>query len=270
MTTGSGDPAVLVLGCAAAALAAALLLPAAPRPGASRGAAPRSWLMPGALLGGVALGWAVAAGALDLPDVLLLVIGTGVVAAAVRLSHTVRERRSVEHRRAQVLEACEGLAADLRSGQPPQRALARAAVVWPELRPVVVAADVGADVPAAMRVLAEVRGAEELADVAAGWQVAHESGTGLAPVLARVVGSLRARRRTARLVAGEVATARATAVVLAALPVPVLAMSAGLGGDPIGFLTGSTPGVLCLAVGLLLAGAGWWWLDRIASGVLGR
>jgi tight adherence protein B len=58
--------------------------------------------------------------------------------------------------------------------------------------------------------------------------------------------------------------------MLALLPVGVLLLGAGVGGDPIGFLTGSAPGLGCLALGLVLSFLGMLWLDRIADRVLGR
>lgn len=119
-----------------------------------------------------------------------------------------------------------------------------------------------------MRALARAPGAGELRAVAAAWQVAHESGSGLAQALATTVESLRQRRRTARLVATEVAAARATARLLAAMPLGVLALGGALGGQPFGFLLDTLPGLVCLVVGLGLTGLGWWWLERVAEGVL--
>jgi tight adherence protein B len=58
--------------------------------------------------------------------------------------------------------------------------------------------------------------------------------------------------------------------MLAVLPVGVLLLGAGVGGDPLGFLTGSMPGLGCLGLGLGLSFVGMLWLDRIADRVLGR
>jgi tight adherence protein B len=58
--------------------------------------------------------------------------------------------------------------------------------------------------------------------------------------------------------------------MLAVLPVGVLLLGAGVGGDPIGFLTGTTPGLVCLALGLALSFSGLLWLERIADRVLRR
>jgi tight adherence protein B len=57
---------------------------------------------------------------------------------------------------------------------------------------------------------------------------------------------------------------------MAVLPFGVLLLGAGVGGDPVGFLTGTTPGLGCLAAGLGLACAGLVWLQVITDRVLDR
>jgi tight adherence protein B len=81
---------------------------------------------------------------------------------------------------------------------------------------------------------------------------------------------LRDDQATARVVATEMAAATATARLLAALPVAVVLLGNGLGGDPLGFLLRSTPGLVCLGLGLALEYAGLAWLARIADQVTGR
>jgi tight adherence protein B len=257
------------VGTAAAVCAGLALLLALGAPARLPRVAPdaRSWWGP-ALAGGLVVGVALVSGQWGTHRMVLLLVAAAVSYAVLHQGRRRRRARLAEQRRDRVLTACEGIAADLRAGQPPVRALARAAGDWPELRPVLVAAQVDAEVPEALRELARRPGAGELRAVAAAWRVAHDAGTGLAPPLGQVVASLRARRRTAGLVKAEVAAARATAHVLALLPLVVLAMSAGVGGDPVGFLTGTTPVLGCLVAGLGLTGLGWWWLDRLADGVL--
>jgi tight adherence protein B len=105
--------------------------------------------------------------------------------------------------------------------------------------------------------------------LAAAWQVSQRSGAGLAGALATAAGRLRDDRATARVVATEMSAALATARLLAVLPVGVLLLGSGLGGDPVGFLIGTPPGLVCLCAGLALEYAGLSWLVRIADQVTG-
>jgi tight adherence protein B len=214
-----------------------------------------------ALVGGIGL----AAGA-PRQTLLALVL----VASAFMVRRVWRERRlarEVVATRELVVECCDLLAAELTAGQPPTAALARAAEAWPAMAMVAQTQSYGGDVPSALRRVAASPGAEGLAVVAAAWQVSHRTGLGLADALARVAGALRDARATDRVVRSELASARATARLVAVLPVPALAIGAGSGGDPLRFLIGTPLGLGCLAVGLGLGLAGLAWIERIAAGV---
>lgn len=175
-------------------------------------------------------------------------------------------RREVAADQAAVLEVCDLLAAELASGRPPGAALATASERWPPLVAAVEAVRLGADVPDALRRLAELRpGAGDLRWVAAAWQVAQHSGHGLAAALERTAGGLRARRRTRRLVDSELASARATARLVACLPLAVLVMGSGAGSDPWTFLLATPVGWVCLAGGLGLIALGLWWIEHLAE-----
>lgn len=195
-------------------------------------------------------------------------VAVGVVLAVVQHATRARRRREAEARAEQVLLACDGLAADLAAGQPPSKALDRAAREWPELAPVAAAAGLGADVPDAMRRVAALPGAGQLAVVAAAWQVAHRSGAGLAATVSRASRALRDERSTRRAVLGHLSSARATARLLAVLPLVFLLLGSGLGSDPVAFLVDTPVGLGCLATGAALAHVGVLWLDRIAARVL--
>lgn len=201
-------------------------------------------------------------------QLVLGVIGVLVVAAGQRLLARRRAAGDAADRAARVQAYCESVAADLAAGQPPHRVLARSVDDFPEFTAAAAAAELGADVPDALRRLARAPGAGELRLVAAAWQVAHRSGAGLADALEQVGRGVRARRRTARLVAAELAPAHATARMMAALPLVFVLAGSGLGGDPVAFLTGSTPGLACLSAGLALSYVGLEWLQRIADAVL--
>lgn len=176
-------------------------------------------------------------------------------------------RRAAVARSGRVQGFCEELASELAAGLPVPAALTAAGQRWPELRAVAVAQALGGSVPDALRVAAEQPGAGDLRLVAAAWQVAERSGAALAPALESVVASLEQRRRTRAVVTSELASARATARLMAALPVFTLAMGSGAGGDPVGFLLGTPTALACLAGGLALAGLGLWWIERVAVGV---
>ncbi|WP_372734873.1 type II secretion system F family protein [Nocardioides sp.] len=182
----------------------------------------------------------------------------------------VRQRRA-RHRAAEVsrrvLESCEQLAAELVSGQPPGNALEHLAATWPTLAPVAAAHRVGADVPAALRHLSRTPGAHDLRLLAAAWQVSHHTGQGLSTAIERVARDLVAGQRTERLIESELASARATARLVAGLPLLAWAMGSGAGGSPVGFLLQTPAGWACLASGLAFALAGLWWIEAIARSV---
>ena len=262
------SPAAAVAGLLAA-VAGFLVVPPRARPpsvGPEGGVPLPRWALPAATL-------LVAAGAWSWLQVRQFVLGALlalVVLGVVRLTRRRRAARAAEQRAERVLDACDAMASDLAAGQPPLTSLDRAAQEWSELAPVAVAGRMGADVPAALREVARRPGAGQLRTVAATWQVAHETGAGLAAALSQAGEAIRADRRTARLVGSELAAAHATARMLAVLPVGVLALGAGIGGDPVGFLVDTTPGLVCLTLGLALSFAGLLWLERIADRVLGR
>jgi tight adherence protein B len=189
-------------------------------------------------------------------------------AGAAELVRRARQSRAAERRQAAVVEVCEALVGELRAGQPLLWSLEHCVEVWPDLAPVAAAARLGADVPAALRRLARQPGADALHQVAAAWQVSQTSGAGLAGVLSQVSRSARAAEATRHVVRGELASAQATARLVAVLPLGSLAMSAGVGGRPWHFLLDTWPGLGCLGLGCAAAFAGLLWIDRIARAVL--
>lgn len=169
---------------------------------------------------------------------------------------------------AAVLGVCEHLAGELGAGAPPGDALRSAVTLWPPLRTVAEAERLGTSVPRAWAALAAHPGAEGLRLVAAGWVVAGHTGQGLADVLARVLGDLAEDAETARVVTGELASARATARLMAALPLLVLALAGLAGGAPWAFFASGVAGGGVLLVGVLLELLGLTWIERIAAGAV--
>jgi tight adherence protein B len=112
---------------------------------------------------------------------------------------------------------------------------------------------------------ADPRSSDLLRGVAACWDVAAGSGAGLASSLTTLADSAREAERARYELRAGLAEPRATAVVLACLPLLGLALGTVLGADPVSWLLGSATGAAVLASGLLLEAVGAWWAWRIAS-----
>ncbi|MGH3496077.1 MAG: type II secretion system F family protein [Nocardioidaceae bacterium] len=198
----------------------------------------------------------------------LLLVGAVGIAVTTFIVHSVRReraRRATIGTRSRMIDVCDAVAGELSCGQPPAVALAHAAQDWPELAPAASAARLGADVPGALRQLAERPGAGALRQMGVAWAVAQRSGAGLADVLDRLSVVLREDEETRRETEAALAPPRATARLLAVLPAFGLGLGVSLGGDPIGWLVGTVSGALCLAAGAALAMLGVAWVDRLSS-----
>jgi tight adherence protein B len=132
------------------------------------------------------------------------------------------------------------------------------------LAPVSDGARLGGHVPAALRELAGVPGCEAFGRVAAAWELAETAGTPAAAVLGRVSLAVRAHAEHVRAVRAELAGARASARLLATLPVVGLLMGVGLGAHPMHVLLETSYGQLALCAGVMLELVGLAWTDRIA------
>lgn len=179
-------------------------------------------------------------------------------------------RRSVHRGSDDVVEACLSLAAELRAGAPPPQALSVAADEWPGLfGPAAGRTSIGGDPVAALRETASSPGAGALRAVAAAWEVSERTGAGLSAALVAVADTLRSEAVVRREGAAALATVKATARLLALLPVGTLLLfSAGEGGAPVRFLLGDPYGICCLVVAGLLVGAGLTWVDRMSRRAL--
>lgn len=199
----------------------------------------------------------------------LVLVGVAMVAltAAVALIRRRRRDRLALETSARVQEVCALAAAELSAGLTTTRALSSCARSWPPMETVSRAAQMGASVPDALRVLARRPGAQDLVLMAAAWQVAHRTGAGLADALSSVADAIRARAASARLVRSELASARATARLMAVLPLLTLLMGSGMGGDPVGTLLDTQVGLACLAGGVVLMAVGLAWIEGIAGAI---
>jgi tight adherence protein B len=264
------DAALLACGCAAAAGACAVrgggraLLTGRTLSVGSRERRSRRLPRPGVDASALAVGGVLVSG----PEAVVLGLTASLLAyVALRLWRRRRHRFLAAARRREVVEVCDALSAELAAGQPPARAVQRVAAGHHVLAPVARAATLGADVPRALTDAAAAPGAAGLGTIATAWRVAERSGAGLARVLARVASALRSDEAAAAEVEASLGPSRATARLLALLPVFGLLLGAALGGDPVAFLLGSLPGQLCLGAGAVLAATGLWWVEHLADSV---
>ncbi|NGO67121.1 type II secretion system F family protein, partial [Streptomyces boncukensis] len=216
-----------------------------------------AWCVPVALLLAVLAGsW------------LPLLAGAGAVPVTRRRLRRREQRGAADAREAAVVDLCVGVSGELRAGRQPDRALL---IVGGETADrfgeagasVLAAARFGGDVPAALREAAREPGADGLRGVAACWQATVEGGAGLAAGLDRLAAALRARREQREELRAQLAGPRATAVVLALLPVFGLLLGSAMDADPLDVLLHSPAGLACLLAGALLEWAGLAWVARI-------
>jgi tight adherence protein B len=197
------------------------------------------------------------------------------VRAALRLhgnagARLERRRSAARRRETAVLGFVEALVAELGAGLAVPAAVRAAAARHPRdpvLRAVARHVELGGDPVTAVATAADRPGAAGLWAVAVCLQVSTRSGAGLGEALRPVAGALRDEQDLAREVAGQLAAPRATARLLAALPLVVWLLGAGLGADPVRVLIASPYGWACLVLGGALELAGLKWVDRMARAV---
>jgi len=187
------------------------------------------------------------------PVAAALVLAAGLVSSRVQ---TGRQRaRAVAADRAGTLESLAVLAAELRAGRPAAWALQGCAevAVGPTaeaLNSAAGAARTGGDVPGALLAPYGSSVPEVLRGLAACWTVCTELGHGLAAAVERLEQGVRAVEEQRRAVEAELAGPRATALLLAGLPLAGLGLSAALGADPVQILLHTPIGIACLLAGL--------------------
>ncbi|MGW8065824.1 type II secretion system F family protein [Streptomyces ziwulingensis] len=217
--------------------------------------------------------WSLAAGlalAVLGDSVLPVVAGAAGVPVLRRTRLAGRARRAGEGRQDAVIALCGALAGEVRTGRQPGEALLSAAHdsggLGDARAAVLAAARFGGDVPGALAAAARQPGAEGLRGLAACWRVAVDQGAGLAAGLDRLEGALRAERDQRSDLRAQLAGARATAVMLAGLPVLGLLLGLALGADPLRVLLHTGAGLGCLLAGGVLECLGVWWVTRIVRG----
>lgn len=188
----------------------------------------------------------------------------GPVAAAVAATYTALGLRALRRRRTTVaaerlrrrrLDQLGALAADLRAGLPVPVALADETAPLSRV-------DGAPDAPTAPtrpgldRIDRLTRAAARLAD---------RTGAPLAELVERVEADMRATDRGLAGAAAQAAGARATAWLLAALPLGGIALGYGIGVDPVEVLLETPVGAVCAIAATGLQTAGLLWAERLSA-----
>lgn len=211
--------------------------------------------------------------------VAVLMFGIGAFLAAAMVTGTVgfRVRRGGLDRRrnvecAYLLDALEAVIGELRVGAHPSAAAEVAAneARGESARAFAVSAGrsrLGGSAAAGLRQPDSIV-AGELSRIADAWQVAEQHGLALAELLSAartdLVGRIRFHGRTTAALAGP----RATAGVLAALPLLGIGLGQLMGAAPLHVLFASSAGAVLLPLGAALACTGLLWTDAITRKVL--
>ncbi len=252
---------------AAMLLAAALLV--LPVPGRRMSGTHRAVRRPGAAPAAAVV--AVLAAVL-LPVPTLLSAGVAATTVSVR-RRRARCRRLVSEEAGVLVGALEVLVGELRIGAHPVAAFDVAArestgLVARVLSGVAARARLGADVVSGL--VAAAPGSQLGAEwnrLAVAWRLAGEHGIPIAAVMRGAQADIVERQRFRRQVQSALAGARASAGILAALPVAGLALGQAIGADPVSFLVRGGVGGWFLLTGVVLLAAGMLWADRIIDGV---
>ena len=246
---------------------AVLAAPAPPRrrlalPASKRGISGRRW----APLAAACL--PVFAVAVQPALALASLIAATAIAARIRRRGRERRRRVEGQMLAGALEVVVG---ELKVGAHPLSAFAIAGAedggrVGRSLRAVATRAQMGADVAEGLRlVAADSAVAAYWNRLAVFWQLAAEHGLAMSDLMRAAHRDIVDRQRFADRMRASLAGARATAAILAALPVVGVLLGQLIGAQPLRFLLGGGAGGALLVIGVGLICAGLVWADRIVD-----
>ncbi|MGM1059690.1 type II secretion system F family protein [Saccharothrix sp. Mg75] len=195
-------------------------------------------------------------------------VAGGVLAAAVWRAHRDTTRQRVRLKAAGALaDGLGGFVAELRSGAHPAAAATGAAEDAEQpagdvLRAIASTSARGGDVEAALADFPDAR------HLARAWRLSADHGVPLADVVDAVRRDLDRRTAFARQVHARMAGPRASAAVLAGLPLFGVLLGEVSGAAPLAVLTGTAPGQVLLVVGVALISGGLRWSGRLTRQVV--
>ena len=213
----------------------------------------------------------------------MLLAGLGGGLAAAMLAGTASARWSAGRGHRTAAAAATGLSdalgvlvTELRAGAHPAGAVQAAADTHTDSSPevalalagVAAAARLGGDVPVVLRSVGPGHLRPWLDRLAQAWTLADRYGIALAELLDAVRCDTEHRVRFAAEVQARLAGPRASAAVLAGLPLLGLALGQAVGAAPWRVLSGTPVGQLLLVIGTGLVCGGVLWSDRLVSGAV--
>jgi len=184
--------------------------------------------------------------------------------------YSARSGRSTVASAVAVTEFAQAWAAELRAGRSPGHALVAAVnevvdpVACAALRPAASSVGLGGDPAVFLRQGASQPGCELLRPLAAAWEVGAGRGAGLAESVDRMAAVGRGQLQHQQEVAAHLAAPRATARLLAGLPVFGWLLGMALGARPLSFLLSTPPGWCVAVVGVALELLGLRWTSALA------
>lgn len=206
-----------------------------------------------------------------------LVAGVGGLVAGAVLAVTGRRILKQSRRNKALRQAAEalsnglgGVIDELRAGAHPAQAAENAAEDTPApakevLKAAAAASRLGGDVERTLREMKQPLLGKAVDQLAKAWHVSAKHGVALADVLDATRRDLDQRAAFARQVHARMAGPRASAMVLAVLPVVGVLLGEFSGARPFHVLTSTTAGQFLLALGAVLGAAGVWWTQRITE-----
>ncbi len=208
--------------------------------------------------------------ALLLPLTTVLALAVVGATGCARYRRRSRSRRAIDEGRT-LQAALDVLVGELRVGAHPVRAFGVAAdesagKVAASMRAVAARARLGADVTAGLRAEAGSSALPPHWDrLAVCWGLASDQGLAIATLMRAAQRDIAERQRFSARVVSGLAGARATAAILAGLPVLGVLLGQLIGARPLSFLLNGHAGGWLLVIGSMLACGGLLWSDRITD-----
>lgn len=194
-----------------------------------------------------------------------------VLLLALTLDRRWRHQQTVRNTAAagtEVVEGIDAVIAALRTGAHPAAAFAQAApdcsaTVGAAFTRAASRAQIGADIAAGFAT--EEAALPAMDRIGAAWHIAEKGGIALVDTLAAVRLDVVAEQQYRRRAQASLAGAKATAQVLALLPLLGIGLGQLMGATPLVFLFDTTTGGLLLLAGIVFTCAGMLWADAITA-----